>query len=244
MAYCSCKGWTNPNDPNGLGVTQPCATHFFKNLYHPASESILSGRIDWNIGTNDRVFLLVQYDHGQRAVYLDPISSAFNAYTNQPWWEAQFSETHTINATAANQFLVAGKYLSQLTSVGDPTKTQSVFPTVLTWGAAGNAFSQLGGADNMYEMPSGYNTTSFQVSDDLVKTTGKHKLSFGISFQHNCYLGYGYNFSGAGLISPQTLNAFFYGGSNPSNLNTDFTTLYQNFPLNTWNRVNFYSLGL
>ena len=242
-----CNGWTNPNDPNdpnGLGIAQPCAVHFFENLYHPASESILSGRVDWNFGTKDRVFLLVQYDHGRRAVYLDPISPAFNAYTNQPWWEGQLSETHAINSTAANQFLLAATYLSQLSSVANPSRTQTIFPTELTWGAAGGAFNQLGGNDNLYGMPSGFNTTSFQISDDFVKTLSQHKLGFGISLQRNYFSGYGYNFSGTGLLSPQTINAFFYGGSNPSNPGTDFTSFYQDFPLNTWNRVEFYSLGL
>src|SRR5258708_10576520 len=59
-----------------------------------SSESIVSGRVDWNLGVNDRVFLLVQYDHGNRATYVDPINSVFNAYTHQPWWQGQLSETH------------------------------------------------------------------------------------------------------------------------------------------------------
>jgi uncharacterized repeat protein (TIGR03803 family) len=150
-----CNGWTDPNDPSGLGVNDACARRFFENLYHPASESIVSGRVDGNVGAADRVFLLVQYDHGQRAAYLDPISSAFNAYTNVPWWESQLSETHAMGAAAANQFLLGGTYINQVTSVANPAETQSVFPTTLTWGNAGFAFSNLGGmnldaAGNMY----------------------------------------------------------------------------------------------
>jgi len=241
-----CNGWTNPNDPNdpnGLGLGQPCAVHFLENLYHPASESIGSGRVDWNIGAKDRAFVLVQYDHGQRAIYLDPISSSFNVYTSQPWWQGQLSATHAIDSTAANQFLIAGAFLSQLSSVANPARTEAIFPMQLSWGAAGNAFYQLGGENNLYAMPAGFNTTSFQVSDDLFKTLDTHTLGFGISFQRNYYSGYGYNFSGTGLLSPQTINAFFYGGSDPSNPSTDFTNLYQNLPLNTWNRVEFYGLG-
>jgi hypothetical protein len=130
-----CNGWTNPNTPNnpiGLGVKQACAVHFFENLYHPASESIVSSRMDWNIGQNDRAFLLVQYDHGQRAGYLDPVNSVFNAYVSVPWWEGQLNETHSFSSTAANQFLLAGIYISQLTSVADPAKTKALFPTTLT----------------------------------------------------------------------------------------------------------------
>ena len=62
---------------------------FFENLYHPSSEWIVSGRADWNIGATDRVFLLVQYDHGHRAVYVDPINSVFNVFLNEPWWQGQ-----------------------------------------------------------------------------------------------------------------------------------------------------------
>src|SRR6202041_576673 len=139
-----CNGWTNPHDPNGLGVSEACATHFFENLYHPASESIVSGRVDWNVGAADRIFLLLQFDHGQRATYLDPISSAFNAYTKLPWWQGQLSETHAMGAATANQFLLGGTYINQATSVANPAQTQSVFPTVLSWGNAGSAFSNLG----------------------------------------------------------------------------------------------------
>ena len=242
-----CNGWTNPNDPNdpnGLGVGQACAVHFFENLYHPASESIVSGRVDWNMGANDRVFLLVQYDHGQRALYLDPINSVFNAYTNQPWWQGQLSETHAISATAANQFLLAGTYIDQTTSVANPAQTQAVFPTFLGWGAAGDPFYQLGGEDYAYAMPTGSKTTSYQISDDLVKTRGKHKLGFGVSFLRTYFTESGFNWSGLGIINPQTINAFFYGGVNPSDPNTDFTSLSQTFPAATWNRFTYYSLGL
>jgi hypothetical protein len=67
-----CNGWKGPQ---GLGTTDACAVHFFKNVDRPSSESIVSGRVDWNIRAADRVFLLMQYDHGQRAVYVDPIPS-------------------------------------------------------------------------------------------------------------------------------------------------------------------------
>jgi hypothetical protein len=93
-------------------------------------------------------------------------------------------------------------------------------------------------------MPNGNNTTSFQISDDFVKIRGNQKLSFGISLHRTYSSGYGYNNAGTELISPQTIGAFFSGGTNPSNPSADFTTLYQNFPLYTWNRIVFYSLGL
>ncbi|MGO9084746.1 MAG: carboxypeptidase regulatory-like domain-containing protein, partial [Candidatus Sulfotelmatobacter sp.] len=91
-----------------LGVNLPCAIHFQETLGQPTSESLVSGRMDWNIRTNDRAFFLLQYDNGRQPIVVDPISSLFNVYETGPWWEAQLNETHTFGTTAANQFLLAG----------------------------------------------------------------------------------------------------------------------------------------
>jgi hypothetical protein len=236
-----CNGWIGPQ---GLGTTDPCAVHFLKNIDRPASESIVSGRMDWNIRASDRIFLLVQYDHGNRAVYVDPISPLFNAYTNQPWWQAQLIETHIFGPTAANQFLLAGTYINQVTGVANSSQTLAAFPSNLNWFSANSAFAALGGVDYMYALPSGSKITSYQVSDDLVKTRGKHKLGFGAGFLRTYWTGSGYTFSGKGQLIPQSIDAFFSGGVDPSSPKSDYTTLFQTYPEVTWNRFAFYSLGL
>jgi hypothetical protein len=236
-----CNGWQGPG---GLGTTDACAVHFFENLYDHSSESIVSGRVDWNAGPNGRVFLLLQYDHGKRTANLDPINPAFSAYRHQPWWQGQLSETHAIGPSAANQFLLAGTHINQATSVANPEQTQRIFPTVLNWNFAGSPFSGLGGLGYFYAQPTGSRTTSYQLSDDLLKTEGKNKLGFGVSFLRTYWMGGGYNLSGTGELFPQSINAFFYGGVSPSNPKTDFTTLWQSYPLVTWNRFAFYNLGL
>jgi hypothetical protein len=238
-----CNGLQDPNDPN-LGTTEACAVYFGKNVDSPSSQSLVSGRVDWNVGASNRIFLLVQYDHGQRATYVDPISPLFNAYTHQPWWQGQFSETHTIGSTAANQFLLAGTYINQVSSVANSAQTHAAFPTVLNWSNSGTPFTALGGLDNLYASPGGSRTTQFQISDDFVKTRGKYKFAFGANFVRTYLTGYGYNFDGTGLLLPQTINAFFYGGVSPSNPSKDFTALHQSYPAATWNRFAFYSLGM
>ena len=77
-----------------------------------------------------------------------------------------------------------------------------------------------------------------------MKTRGKHKFGFGVNFLRTYFKGYGYNYNGTGQLLPQTISAFFYGGVNPSNPKTDYTTLWQTYPAVTWDRFNFYSLGL
>src|SRR5215469_11283539 len=240
-----CNGWTNPNDPNdpmALGVGTPCAVHFFENLYHPESESIVSGRVDWNLGPNDRLFFLAQYDHGERAAWIDPINSAFNGFIHMPWWQGQLSETHILSPTASNQFLLAGTYISQNQSVANPAQAQALFPTALGWCYAGCAFTNLGGLAWAEAMLFYVKSVSFQVSDDFTKTSGKHKLGTGVSFLRTYLMGPGYSFSGTGQILPQSINAFFYGGMAPGNPQ-DITTLVQTFPLNTRNRIAIYSLA-
>jgi hypothetical protein len=229
----------------GLGTTDACAVHFQKNVDAPSSESIVSGRVDWNIGASDRVFLLVQHDHGQPAAYVDPISPLFNAYSNQPWWQGQLSETHTIGPTAANQFLLAGTYIKQVTSVANSSQTLAAFPTTLSWNnAGGGAFSSLGGLDAGDALPTGSKTYQYQISDDFVKTRGKHKFGFGANLVRTHLTCCGYNVGGTGMLLPQSISAFVSGGVDPSNPRTDFTTLAQSYPIATWNRYAFYTLGL
>jgi hypothetical protein len=237
-----CDGWQGPG---GLGTTEACAVHFYESIDRPSSESMVSGRVDWNIRASDRAFLLVQYDHGKRAVYVDPISPLFDAYRRAPWWQGQLVETHSFGPTAANQFLLGGNYYNYLNGVANPAHTQAAFPTVLNWAfAAGNPFSVLGGQDYNFAFPGSAKTTSYQISDDLVKTRGKHKFGFGVNFLRTYFKGYGYNYNGTGQLLPQTISAFFHGGVNPSNPKTDYTTLWQTYPPVTWDRFNFYSLGL
>jgi hypothetical protein len=118
--------------------------------------------------------VIFQYDRGNRAVYVDPISSVFNAYTNESWWQAQLSETHTFGPTAANQFLLAGTYINQGAGVANSSQALAAFPTTLNWFNGSTTFALLGGFDYLYAWPSGSKTTSYQISDDLVKAQGKH----------------------------------------------------------------------
>src|SRR5208337_1539031 len=145
---------------------------------------------------------------------------------------------------AANQFLLAGTYINQVSGVANSAQTLAAFPTALNWYGAGSPFYILGGLDYLYALSGGSKTNQYQLSDDLVKTRGKHKFGFGVNFLRTHWTGNGYNFSGTGELVPQSIDAFFSGGVDPSNPVTDFTALYQTYPAVTWNPYAFYSLGL
>ena len=245
-----CNLWkdpTDPNDPNRLGTNNnACAVNFSRNEDAPSSDSLLSGRVDWNLRASDRTFMLVQYDHSINPVHIDAVSSAFNAYCNQSSWQGQLNETHTIGPTAANQFLVAGTFNRGSCSVANSAQALATFPTELSWGKSGVSFTDLGGFDFGLAYPGGYRPTSYQISDDLVKTRGKHKFAVGVNFLRTYVTQHGYNTAGTGLLTPLSMSAFFSGGTgvDPTNPGPYNTTLQQAYPLLTWNRFAFYSLGL
>jgi len=255
-----CHGWkdpTDPNAPNRLGVNVPCGVHFLDNVGAPSNDSIVSGRLDWDLKATDRMFLLVQHGNGKTPVHVDVISPLFNDYCQQSTWQGQLSETHTIGPTAANQFLIAGTFLNRTCAVANPAQTIAAFSTEVGWEGA----SLLGGFNLHYLQPIATRPTTYQIADDLVKTRGRHKFSLGISFlRTDATLG-GYNRYGSGLLLPLTMSAFFCGGISPSqdphkisptdpcrvdqaHPATDFTFLEQAFPMSTSNRFAFYTLGL
>jgi hypothetical protein len=244
-----CYGWvdpTDPNNPNRLGVNVPCTVHFTNNLSAASHDSIVSGRVDWNLRPVDRLFLLVQYGNGRTPVHVDSVSPLFDDYCSQSTWQGQLSETHTVSPTAANQFLVAGTFLNRTCSVANSAQTLAAFATELSWGA-GIQIALLGGFNIHYLLPIATRPTTYQIADDLVKTLGRHKFALGANFLRTDATVGGYNWYGSGVLTPTALSAFFCGGvcrvdrAHPA---TGFTQLQQAFPLSAWNRIADYTLGL
>src|SRR4030095_15362204 len=87
-----CAGFTDT--ASGLGITQPCALHFQSTAGNLTTEWLVTGRLDQNLGNNDRLFAHFRTDHGLQASYTAPISPVFNAVSNQPQYEGQLQETH------------------------------------------------------------------------------------------------------------------------------------------------------
>src|SRR5262249_13854595 len=142
-----CTGFMGPKTPQGqLGLDLPCAVHFVMSRGSPGTDTLTSGRVDWNATRNDRAFLRIQYEHGDVPLALDPISSSFDAVSNQPWWQGQLIETHTFGSSAASQFLLAGNYLSPVLKLAHPEQALSAFPATLNF--VPGTFTTLGGSNS------------------------------------------------------------------------------------------------
>ena len=225
----------------GLPAGVPCAMNFFSSRSRPSSDTLTTGRVDWSASKNDRAFVRIQYEAGSGAFFTDPINPLFDADFNAPSWQGQLIETHTFGSSAANQFLAAGSYFSQIYEVKDPAQALSAFPTVLGFWAPG-AFTQLGGVDWLGAY--GRRQRQYQLSEDVVKTWGKQKFGFGANFVRIDWSVLPNKEKSIGILSPQTLDAFYQGGLDPASPSTNFTSLTQSFTSQTTVPISFFNFGI
>ena len=235
-----CTGFT------GLGLNVPCARHFYSSRSRASQETLTSGKVDWNLSGSDRAFLRLQYDTSRNARYTDPINSLFDTDAKGPWWEGNISETHAFGSSGASQFVLAGSYKDWGQQPNNPAAALAAFPTILNFGAFGSqaAFNRLG---SIYNPAFRRADTQYQVSEDVVKNWGKHKIGLGANFVRILWTLS--NTTGNGNLTAQTLDAFYWGGVDPgvpagTDPNPDSTYLSQNFITGpTSDRIGFYQLG-
>ena len=242
-----CSGFVDPNDPNGPGHgTVPCARYFLTTRSRASQETLVSGRADWNVSRSDRASLRLQYDRARNARYTDPINSVFDTDASGPWWQGQIIETHTFGSSAASQFLLAGSYKNFVQQPTSPSQALAAFPTTLNFGAQSGqqgAFATVGGVDNAYVFGFRRADTQYQLSEDVVKTMGKQKFGLGANFVRIIWTLS--NSGSIGNLTPQTIDAFFYGGVDPGSPTVNFTYLSQSFVAGgNSNRLAFYEVGV
>jgi len=220
-----------------LGPGVYCARTIINTRSRPSQDTLTSGRIDWNVGESDRAFFRLQQEGGVAAQYDDPIDSVFDGEYDNSRWQAQALETHTFSSSAASQFLIgfSDHYWDYKSS--HPTQALAAFPTFLNFSVPGN-FTNLGG-DNALGWY-GFDIHTLQISEDVSKIRGAHKLDFGLSFNHE-HWGYYSQWDLAGEIKPETLRAFYEGGYDPTSAG-DFTILTKAFSSKPRVSVNFGGL--
>ena len=217
--------------PGGLGTTAPCSQSFRSTASNQTNEWLLTGRVDQNIGNNDRLFAHFRTDHGLQATFTDPINPAFNAQSVQPQYEGQLNETHTFAANAVNQFILSGSWYSaifQPTNLGAAT---ALMPFRL--GFSGSTFNNLGRFLN--DWPQGRNVSQYGFVDDLSVQKGSHALKFGASFRRYDITDYDNGIGTIGYSSSEDLTDFFNGLS---------TFYQQSFAQKLRQPVALYQLGL
>ncbi|HET9743804.1 MAG TPA: carboxypeptidase regulatory-like domain-containing protein [Terriglobales bacterium] len=197
-------------DPGGCGTatplpgyTGPCAATFTATPNAKSHEWILAGRVDQNIGQNDKAFLRYRMDRGLQATSTDPINSNFNAFSNQPAYDGQIQETHIFSPNATNQFVGALSHYSAIFTQNEAAVASTGLPISLAFAAP----VQLTSFNPMPSFPQGRNVTQYQLIDDFTLDKGNHNLKFGVNFRrydisdHNFFYNYPRAYFGYGVTS-------------------------------------------
>jgi hypothetical protein len=145
-----------------------------------AHEWIIASRIDWKIGSKDDLFFRFKIDHGLQPTYVDPLSSTFNALSNQPAYDYQVQEHHIFSGTMTNEFTATlSHYVAQFV-YANPSAVESTFPYGTSYAANVN-FTNVNPVAP--DFPQGRNITQYQFIDNFTWTKGQHNLQFGVNFR-------------------------------------------------------------
>jgi hypothetical protein len=233
-----CQGQTYANAAGTFGAGGlPCAESWRGTANNFTHEYLASGRFDFNVTNNDRIFVRLQEDKGVQATFTDQLNPIFNAVSTQPEYQGQVSWNRAFGARAANNLVLSDQWYSAIFSTLNLAATRAAFPTDLILND--NSFTPVGGAD--VDWPQGRNVTGYQLVDDFSYSLGsKHTLKLGVYFHRNLVSDYDDGIATGGELVPLSLNDFAYGG-----VGTDggTTLLDKTFPTAPDQHINLYQLG-
>ena len=154
-------------------------------------EWLLSGRVDYSFGDNDKIFGRVRFDRGTQPTYTDSINPAFNDFSVQPQNEGQLNYTHIFSPTIVNNFIGSVLYYSAIFGSTTPGPALSLFPGNLAFAidgsltALGTGSGDPGGFAQGFLYPQGRRVTQWQLVDDLSVTRGNHGFKMGVNFRRD-----------------------------------------------------------
>src|ERR1700733_2211617 len=120
----SCLGFaTSPGATGGV-----CTESFSESVSSGNKEWLLSGRVDYNLGENDKIFGRVRFDRGVQPTYTDPINPVFNNSSTQPQNEGQLNYTHIFSPTVVNNFIFSDLYYAAVFGNLNPSSALGLFP--------------------------------------------------------------------------------------------------------------------
>jgi hypothetical protein len=191
----------------GFGTSTPCARYFRSTVNNLNTEWLMAARVDYNITSNDRIYLRYNTDHGVQATGTDPINSAFNANSVQPSYGGQFGYTRVMSPSQVNQLLLSASYYTAIFGPPNLKAALSTFPT--TWAFADGLFSNMGGNDEAY--PQGRKVRQWQLVDDYSWALGNHNIKFGTNIRRNFISTYAYGSNTSGLFTFNSMTDFANG---------------------------------
>ncbi len=230
-----CQGnvFTDPvtNVSYGAGTPNNCTQSFSNTVGNFTHEYLTSGRFDFNVTNNDKLWVRLQEDIGTQATATDALNPVFNSTSYQPEYQAQIAWNRVFGANAANNLLFSAQYYRAIFGPSNLPAALAAFPTTMI--PLDGSLATVGGLD--YIWPQGRNVTGYQVVDDFSYNLGsKHTLKLGLYFHRNLISDHDLGLFSSGLLLPFGLSTIWGGNG---------AVLLQNFPQSLDQPVKLYQLG-
>jgi hypothetical protein len=224
---------------NQGGQTDACLGQVFQSSPNGNQEWLLSGRVDWNVNDNNKVYGRTRFDRGTQPTLTDPVSPLFNIHSIQPQDEGQLNYTHIFSPNVVNNIVGSVLWYSAIFQSPNLPAAEAAFPGIFSLGDIPLACLGSGCADGSI-FPQGRNVTQWGVVDDLSVTRGNHSFKMGVNFRRDDVSDYT---ASEGQIPAVSLfsNDFANDVLNPAGTTTD--SLGQSFALNFRQPIAIYSVG-
>jgi hypothetical protein len=169
-------------------ATNPCGQVSF-GAPNPQSENQYIGRVDWNMSEKQSLFVRYFNTHfNQPGFFGGNLLNTANPALNDQAQSAVIGHTYTLSSNLVNSFHVNAtrNYIAR-GSASDLINPQSLgiqvnspIPNYIFMNVV-NDFSVACGTCENYRVA----TTTYNVVDDVFLTRAKHRLGFGISYEHS-----------------------------------------------------------
>ena len=236
------------NGANGGAIpNDACAGQTFQTSPNGNQEWLLSGRVDWNIDENNKIFGRTKFDRGTQPTFTDPVSPAFNIHSIQPQDEGQLNYTHVFSPNVVNNIVGSVLWYSALFQSPNTPAATAAFPGLFAFSDLGIACLGQGCADTAAGLPSpfpqGRNVTQWGIVDDLSITRGNHSFKMGVNFRRDDVSDYR---ASEGQFPNVVLNALDFSNDvlNPGGAGSAGDSVFQSFALNLRQPIAIYSFGL
>jgi hypothetical protein len=193
-------------------------------------EQVQTGRIDYNLDTNNTAWFRLQADTGLQAAYTDPINPVFDSVSPQPLYSFASGYTHVFSQNLVNYFNPAFSWYSSLFAPRDFQKTLSAFPIVLQGSGANAPFTTVGGLDNTWLQ--GRKASRFFINDNLAWSHGSHEIRVGTNIRIFRLNDYDFGQGTVPLVTYTDLPQFIYGVASTA------TKTFPSYPNEPFNFLN------
>ena len=175
-----------PTRTGGIfGVDVPCALAWDTNSSSLTSEWLLSGRLDYNLSANQRIFLRFKTVHTYAPLQFSYVSPLFDLNAREPDYEGQVNHTLVITPRFVNNVIGAFTYFRYVVSVDDLAAALQAFPDRIAINDGGTNGTFIAPIGPPQSTPFGHRAGQFQIIDDISYSTGRHFLRAGVNYRYN-----------------------------------------------------------